>query len=818
MNYTSKTILQLKRKPFQFMVSVMLVAGFSCTNIYAQQPASASNINWRTNPIDHKIFIANHGQCNGAVPDTKPIAYHVMLGDIDAYFTASGMTYRCDMAANADKDLRSDEEREEAAEKGTDRTKTETHYLSAMWEGANPNVTIEALQPQTYYYTYTLGSAAAKPIHNIKAEVYKEIIYRNLYPGIDVDYTFPADNDKNRGTIKYTLIMHPGADISKVKLKYSGADNVSMDKQGNVLVKSVMGMSTEHAPVCFYKEPSTGNEKENAVTASYILSGDEESFFIRGDYDHTKTLVIDPAIIWSSNPAFTGVFDNALDVDYDNAGNVFVYGGSFKYQLIKLNSLGVVQWVWNCRMPAVIGIIKTVGNMAVNRNLGVSYVTAGFGDSIWKISPTGVLQGFYKDPAVAGTGAEDWKIVYNPAKHALIIGSGGRSQLLMLDTNLALINSNSGGNTLYCCHDIVLLALDLSWNSAYMVNGNNGADAGKDSLFQVPLPGLFPFTWVKYPTVITVGEINGDKYANPEATSVNDLNGIAASRNALYLYDGGTVWRTSLANGNVAGTMILSPKSLRWGGITVDHCDDLYVGFGPTVNMYAGLTFTPAGTISMAVNTDTIYDLKLGKDSSTTLYASGMGFVASISINSLCPVFLPITLTSFNCSPQAGEIQLDWSTATETNNKYFTIERSSDGINFSPLTTIPGAGNSSQTLYYKYIDAEPLVGNNYYRLTQTDFDGHTEEVGNTLCTGESNALIVSPNPSAGKYTVTLPSECIANPVGLTVYDMLGRQVYSSVMEGEQFVNLDLSQFASGLYILNVHASEKTFVAKLLISK
>ena len=84
---------------------------------------------------------------------------------------------------------------------------------------------------------------------------------------------------------------------------------------------------------------------------------------------------------------------------------------------------------------------------------------------------------------------------------------------------------------------------------------------------------------------------------------------------------------------------------------------------------------------------------------------------------------LPIELLSFNAKEIENQIRLDWITASELNNDFFTIERSFDGLTFSELTKIPGNGTTSSFNEYFYLDKNPQVGLNYYRLRQTDFNG-----------------------------------------------------------------------------------------------
>ncbi|MFY0594779.1 MAG: hypothetical protein JXQ92_19245, partial [Roseivirga sp.] len=88
---------------------------------------------------------------------------------------------------------------------------------------------------------------------------------------------------------------------------------------------------------------------------------------------------------------------------------------------------------------------------------------------------------------------------------------------------------------------------------------------------------------------------------------------------------------------------------------------------------------------------------------------------------------LPITLISFEAEVNdQSQVQLDWVTASETNNAFYTIENSTDGVNFNEVANIDGAGNSDAVLFYTYTHTKPANGLSFYRLKQTDFSGEFE--------------------------------------------------------------------------------------------
>ena len=93
--------------------------------------------------------------------------------------------------------------------------------------------------------------------------------------------------------------------------------------------------------------------------------------------------------------------------------------------------------------------------------------------------------------------------------------------------------------------------------------------------------------------------------------------------------------------------------------------------------------------------------------------------------NTITCLTLPVELLKFFALPSAGAVVLSWATATETNSRYFAIERSTDMLNWKQIATVPGSGNSSGRKDYSYTDADPEKGISYYRLSQHDYNGQS---------------------------------------------------------------------------------------------
>ncbi|MPL94163.1 hypothetical protein SDC9_40311 [bioreactor metagenome] len=177
---------------------------------------------------------------------------------------------------------------------------------------------------------------------------------------------------------------------------------------------------------------------------------------------------------------------------------------------------------------------------------------------------------------------------------------------------------------------------------------------------------------------------------------------------------------------------------------------------------------------------------------------------ASVTVNS----GLPVTLIGFSAEYNSGEVLVAWTTASETNNASFTIERSNDQRFWEEIATVPGAGNSNAVVNYSITDAEPLSGDNYYRLTQTDFDG-TMEVFDPVYVSCSNTKIkteVYPNPFVSSVVVDFPDEMPQKAV-VVLMDMKGSVVLKHELnEGEsaqKSATLDVSGTPAGIYFLTV---------------
>ncbi|TXI31511.1 MAG: T9SS type A sorting domain-containing protein, partial [Niabella sp.] len=117
-------------------------------------------------------------------------------------------------------------------------------------------------------------------------------------------------------------------------------------------------------------------------------------------------------------------------------------------------------------------------------------------------------------------------------------------------------------------------------------------------------------------------------------------------------------------------------------------------------------------------------------NNSTTLYtvSDGMGCVTD-QFSVVTSGVLPVSILSYDVRLNGGKVDVNWSTATEINSKDYTIERSANAVDYTPIGAVPAAGNSNTVLNYAFADYNPLLGTSYYRLSQTDLDGSKEYLG-----------------------------------------------------------------------------------------
>jgi gliding motility-associated-like protein len=221
------------------------------------------------------------------------------------------------------------------------------HAYRVSFLGANDKMTIVPDKALPGYNNYFIGRDTSKWASNCK--VYQGVTYHDLYPGIDIRYY------TNNGQLKYDLIVHPGADVSKVRMRYDGVDRLSMKKEQLIAATSV-GNVTQLAPYSYVFDAQRGRTD---IGCRYVIRDGNTVGFQLQDHDPSSTLIIDPTVVFCSftgskisNWGFTAtpgpdgsfyaggiVFGNAYPYTTGALHPVFG-GGRFDVGILKLNTSG----------------------------------------------------------------------------------------------------------------------------------------------------------------------------------------------------------------------------------------------------------------------------------------------------------------------------------------------------------------------------------------------------------------------------------------------------------------------------------------------
>ncbi|MCF8465304.1 MAG: gliding motility-associated C-terminal domain-containing protein [Flavobacteriales bacterium] len=574
--------------------------------------AQNSHINWSGSLTSNRTFVENKGQFDGFGGKlSSEVLFALDGGNSMILFTEQGLTFRSVQKVK--------NEYRKRGERTKHRYNEQREFIQMKWVGANQNSKLVAVDMASYKHTYALLQHNRSTIDLGDVNGYRKLIYKNVYPNIDVEYTIHQQEG-----IKYNVILHSGADPSLIKMQYAGGGELKMDAKGNIIVPSIFGQVTDHAPSTFY----TNSNKP--ITSRFKLDGNVVSFELDA-YDNSQSVTIDP---WVTSPAFPNS-GGIWDIDVDDLGNVYIYGGDTPMKLQKYNAAGALQWTYTTPWDSA---NYWIGTMVTEPTTGDCFITAGTDPRISRISTAGSLMW----TASGGAFDEYWKLAFNCDYTKLMLGG----------TRLSL------GGTAVQGYGYVF---EIDMNNGAQLNSQEVASVSPGPIALISNPNEVramcsaPNGKYYYLTLDTIGVFDENltlgyqdnsgyafsyQVAGYGATN-QSINAMAATTDYLYTQNGSRIEKRNIVGGAVilsatipGGITTADPlagNSAQNGGLVLDSCGNIYAGSGTGVYKFdenlnqLGFQSTPNRVYDVAVNPQ------------GEVVACGQGFVASVNLGSCVP-------------------------------------------------------------------------------------------------------------------------------------------------------------------------------------
>jgi gliding motility-associated-like protein len=551
-------------------------------------------------------------------------------------FTTKGMIYlQRESRLRTYEQIRREEKRRKRKGEKESEGVFEDKVITMEWVNANSGMEWQFLDPSPVKHSYGTSPRPAK--------AYGRMMVKNLYPGIDIEFSFVPSRSKG---FEYQLFVHPGADPQLVQMKFAGDVSVlKKDLEGNLIIKSALGSIEHSSPVAFTERIDPGQK----LTSAFRVDKQTVSFRFPKGYDKSKLIVIDPFVTATS--ALTGVnAEKAKDIDFDYAGNIYVGGaGSSSVQLLaKYNPSGVLLWTFSGTLPAVGWVFgPSYGGWVVEKTSGAVYLGQGLTGG-WRVIRLDANGNYDNYITTANNNfTENWKMIYGCRQGIstiLAAGGGGNAnnELALLSPpslvpGVSNISGLTGGH-----NDISDIVLDPLTDDMYTIFSTSVSNPAGDNIIykHTPPHNAGSRAW-SVPTGLFALHEPGNR---PYLSSLdNSSNVLALNSTYLFYWDGQNLKAFDKTNGNAVGAVmtVTGWTKLAQGGIYADECNNVFVGGANGLikaYKFTGTVFDDAAIPDLPVTgfNGAVYDLAYD-NGKKLLYASGNGFVASIDMAANCP-------------------------------------------------------------------------------------------------------------------------------------------------------------------------------------
>lgn len=577
--------------------------------------------------MDSRYFIENRGQFNQVVPGDDSIWYGIQRGKDQIFFCPDKISWILSRQYSTIGDEISEEE------VGPDREgegfRWEKEHVALEWLNVNPHCGMYAEERSSHYFVY-----------GIQADIcygYRKLIVTDLYPNIDLEYIIPE-----RGGVKYSLILYPGADVRQIRYRYTGDSLQIVQGADYLTVQTRLDRLMESGLRVFDKDGQP-------LAAAYAVSNETIGFQLLQDGPQVKTLTIDPWITSLSafeEPGYIGV--NGYDVDYDLLGNVYVYGrnsGANPPRVAKYSPGGNLLWIFGGKVDSLLWPVTTFysdGAFAVDKSVGKVFLGEAFnslaGARVIRLNTAGHYDHFVSSSSLDLS--EIWDMNIDCQTNQLIVMGGGTRG----SHNLGLLdvagNLNTRNITGYPDAFQDILSSTLTPNGELFVAMASGSTPALDNKLIKVNAILNGNVWIAPTGYNSFFESDNKKYPGTPRSS-NGFNALASNQDYLFCYDGVHLSAYDLNTGAGVGVPYSFVGQLlkEQGGIYVDECNYVYVGTNNgsiRVFKFDGTDFTFVSNILLPGATGKhIYDLKYSPGSGL-LCISGQDFVAAWPLSEPC--------------------------------------------------------------------------------------------------------------------------------------------------------------------------------------
>jgi gliding motility-associated-like protein len=557
---------------FLFLGSIHLSAG---NPFQISSTPSSWSAGFNSAPGKLKVFEENKGQYLNPVNNWK-VEYVCKTEGSMIFFTSQGIIYS---VPKTDEKKAVKSEEDEESENSVSQAPA-FYYVLASWPGSNQQALIIAQDEAPFVFNSSDAKDHSIQLNNMKG--FKKLTYKNIYPGIDIEFTFHPQQG-----IKYTLIVQQGTDARNFSMHYEGQEGLHLDKTGNLHIKTEAGDILDHAPV-------TVTSSGTKIKSAFFLSGKDKIRFTMDAADAVSGLVIDPWTVTPVIPPGSGSYVPA-DVEMDAANNAYILGmdATTKEMYVqKYTPAGTLAWTYQF---TEFGSSSWQSDLAVDP-AGNSYVAApkpytnanNFTYAAVGVNTSGVRIYFY-NTYNANTIFETLSMAYS-CTYATLVQSGAGfkgatgniTQVAVMTPGTGVVgavatNNNTGEIYASC------VAPNGNWyglaSDSNSVTSGTYSNGSFDNLMCYTITGTtVTYSWQKH---IDYNFIDYHAKAGPKKIGTN---GIVASCAYLYTSDGVNLDQRSLTNGTLIRRVTIPGGSNTTAGnfnsgLAVDlKCGYLYVG------------------------------------------------------------------------------------------------------------------------------------------------------------------------------------------------------------------------------------------------